>query len=111
MEYKSTIKLEYKKNKKKIPLAFKEEVAMKAVANKKKLEEKPGLWNPKGRKWTKPSCQIGHKTLAVQEMFTDMKDKVNKSSDFKSCTTFVGRCEKRFAVIWTFRLFFLVCNK
>ena len=27
-------------------------------------------------------------------MFTDMKDEVNKSSDFKSCVKFVGRCEK-----------------
>ena len=27
-------------------------------------------------------------------MFTDMKDEVNKSSDFKSCVKFVGRWEK-----------------
>ena len=27
-------------------------------------------------------------------MFTDMKDEVNKSSNFKSCVKFVGRCEK-----------------
>ena len=27
-------------------------------------------------------------------MFTEMKDKVSKCSDFKSCVKFVGRCEK-----------------
>ena len=27
-------------------------------------------------------------------MFTDMKDKINKSSDFKNQVKFVGRCEK-----------------
>ena len=27
-------------------------------------------------------------------MFTNRKDEVNKSSDFKSCVEFAGRCEK-----------------
>ena len=40
--------MEYKKNHKKFSLAFKQEVALKAVANKRKLEEeKPDVWNPK----------------------------------------------------------------
>ena len=39
--------MEYKKNQKKISFAFKEEVAMKTVANKRRLEEeKPDdAWN------------------------------------------------------------------
>ena len=87
--------MEYKKNKKKFSLAFKKEVALKAVSNKRKLEEsKPAdVWNAKKRKWTKPSSQIGYKALTVREIFVDMKDEVSTSSDYKSCIKFVGRCE------------------
>ena len=55
--------------------AFKKEVAMKTVANKRKLEEeKPDdVWNSQKRKWTKPTSQIGYGSLTAQEMFTDMK--------------------------------------
>ena len=79
-------KMEYKKNKKKFSLAFKKEVALKAVSNKRKLEEsKPAdVWNAKKRKWTKPSSQIGYKALTVREIFVDMKDEVSTSSDYKS---------------------------
>ena len=68
---------------------------MKAVANKQKLEEeKPdGVWNPKKRKWTKPASQIGYKALTVRNMFTDTKDEVSKTSDFKSCVKIFGCCE------------------
>ena len=54
---------------------------MKAVANLWRLEaEKPDeVWNPKKRKWTKPTSQTGYKTLKVREMFIEMKDEVNKS--------------------------------
>ena len=40
--------MEYKRNYKKFSLAFKKEVAMEAIANKRKLEEeKPDdVWNP-----------------------------------------------------------------
>ena len=91
--------MEYKKNKKKFSLAFKKEVALKAVSNKRKLEEsKPAdVWNAKKRKWTKPSSQIGYKALTVREIFVDIKDEVstvlaltikvvsNLSGDVKSC--------------------------
>ena len=52
--------MEYKKNKKQLPLAFKKKVGEAAVANKQKLEaEKPAdVWNAKKRKWAKPSGQI-----------------------------------------------------
>ena len=88
--------MEYKKNKKKFSLAFKKEVALKAVSNKRKLEEsKPAdVWNAKKRKWTKPSSQIGYKALTVREIFVDMKDEVSTSSDYKSCIKFVRRCEE-----------------
>ena len=44
--------MEYKKNKKKFPLAFKKKVGEAAVANKRKLEaEKPAdVWNGTKRK-------------------------------------------------------------
>ena len=89
--------MEYKKNKKKFSLAFKE-VALKAVSNKRKLEEsKPAdVWNAKKRKWTKPSSQIGYKALTVCEIFVDVKDEVSTSSDYKSCIKFVGGCEELF---------------
>ena len=63
--------MEYEKNQKKISFAFKEEVAMKTVANKRKLEEeKPDdAWNSKKRKWTKPASQIEYKALIVRKMF------------------------------------------
>ena len=91
--------MEYKKDKKRFSLAFKEEVALKAVSNKRKLEEsKPAdVWNAKKRKWTKPSSQIGYKALTVREIFVDMKDEVstvlaltikvvsNLLGDVKSC--------------------------
>ena len=69
--------MKYKKSKKKFSLAFKEEVALKAVSNKRKLEEsKPAnVWDAKRRKWIKPSSQIGYKALTVREIFADMKDK------------------------------------
>ena len=88
--------MEYKKKHKKISLALKKKVATRAVANKRKLEEKKpdDVCNSKKRKWTKPVSQTGHQPLTVREMFTYMKDEVNKSSDFKSCVKFVGRCEK-----------------
>ena len=75
---------------------FIKEVPKKAVANKRKLEEeKPyDAWNLKNRKWTKPASQIGYNALTVREIFTEMKDEVNKSSNFKSCVKFIGRCEK-----------------
>ena len=87
--------MEYKKNKKKFALAFKKEIALKAVSNKRKLEEnKPAdVWNAKKNKWTKPGSQIGYKSLTVREMFSDMKGEVCGSSDFKSCIKFVGICE------------------
>ena len=90
--------MEYKKNKKKFSLAFKKEVALKAVSNKRKLEEsKPAdVWNAKKRKWTKPSSQIGYKALTVCEIFVDVKDEVSTSSDYKSCIKFVGGCEELF---------------
>ena len=71
--------MENKKNKKKFSLAFKKEVALKAVSNKRKLEEsKPAdVWNAKKRKWTKPSSQIGYKALTVRGIFVDMKDEVS----------------------------------
>ena len=49
--------MEYKTNIKKCSLAFKKEVALTAVSNKRKLEEsKPAdVWNAKKRKWTKAS--------------------------------------------------------
>ena len=67
--------MEYKKNKKKFSLAFKKEVALKAVSNKRKLEEsKPAdVWNAKKRKWAKPSSQIGYKALTVREIFKYLK--------------------------------------
>ena len=39
--------MEYKKNKKKFDLQFKKKVALKACANKRKLEEEkaPDVWN------------------------------------------------------------------
>ena len=48
-------------------MAFKKEVAMKAVASKRKLqEEKPDdVWNPKKQKWAKPASQIGYKAFTV----------------------------------------------
>lgn len=69
--------MEYMKNHKKFLLTFKKEVAMEAVANKRKLEEeKPDdVWNSQKRKWTKPTSQIGYGSLTAQEMFTDMKTK------------------------------------
>ena len=75
---------------------FIKEAAKKAVANKRKLEEeKPyNAWNLKNRKCTKPASQIGYNALTVREIFTEMKDEVNKSSNFKSCVKFIGRCEK-----------------
>ena len=90
--------MEYKKNKKKFSLAFKKEVALKAVSNKRKLEEsKPAdVWNAKKRKWTKPSSQIGYKALTVCEIFVDVKDEVSTSSDYKSCIKFVGGSEELF---------------
>ena len=59
--------MQYRKNHKKFSLAFKKEVAMKALANKRKFEEeKPDdVWNTEKRKWTKQASQIGYKTLAV----------------------------------------------
>ena len=41
---------------------------MKAVANKRLLEEeKPDdVWNPKKRKWTKSASQTGYKALTVR---------------------------------------------
>ena len=68
-------KMEYKKDKKRFSLAFKEEVALKALSNKRKLEEsKPAdLWNAKKRKWTKPSSQIGYKAVTVREIFKYLK--------------------------------------
>ena len=49
--------MEYNNNIKKCSLAFKKEVALTAVSNKRKLEEsKPAdIWNAKKRKWTKAS--------------------------------------------------------
>ena len=74
--------MESKKNKK-FTLTFKKEVALKAVSNKRKLEEsKPAdVWNAKNRKWTKPSSQIGYKALTVHEIFAELKDEVSTSSD------------------------------
>ena len=88
--------MEYNTNIKKCSLAFKKEVALTAVSNKRKLEEsKPAdVWNAKKRKWTKPSSRIGYKALTVREIFVDMKDKVSTGSDYKSCIKFVGRCEE-----------------
>ena len=67
--------MEYKKNKKKFPLAFKKKVEEVAVANKWKLEaEKPAdVWNAKERKQTKPSSQIGYKAMTARKLFSDMK--------------------------------------
>ena len=78
--------MEYKKNKKKFSLAFKKEVVLKVVYNKRKLEEsKPAdVWNAKQRKWSKLSSKIGYKVLTVPEIFVDMKDEVSTSSDYKS---------------------------
>ena len=60
-------------------------------------ESKPAdVWNAKKRQWTKPSSQIGYKTLTVHEIFVDMKDEVSTSSDYKSCIKFVGGCEELF---------------
>ena len=77
--------MEYKKNKKKFSLAFKE-VAVKAVSNKRKLEEsKPAdVWNAKKRKWTTPYNQICYKSLTVRKIFVGMKDEVSTSSDMDS---------------------------
>ena len=88
--------MEYKRNKNKFSLAFKNEVALKAVFNKGKLEEsKPtDVWNAKKRKRTKPSSQIGYKALPVREIFVDMKDEGSTSSDYKTCIKFFGRCEE-----------------
>ena len=90
--------MEYNTNIKKCSLAFKKEVALTAVSNKRKLEEsKPAdVWNAKKRKWTKPSSQIGYKALTVCEIFVDVKDEVSTSSDYKSCIKFVGGCEELF---------------
>ena len=78
--------MEYKKNKKKFSLAFKKEVALKAVSNKRKLEEsKPAdVWNAKKRKWTTPYGQICYKSLTVRKIFVGMKDEVSTSSDMGS---------------------------
>lgn len=83
--------MEYKKNKKKFPLAFK-----RKVGKVRKLEqEKPkDVYNEKKRKWTKPSSQIGYKAKTVREMFPDMKDEKSDTADYKSCVKFVGRCEE-----------------
>ena len=88
--------MEYKKNKKKFTLAFKKEVAGKALNNKRKLHEnKPAdVWNAKKSRWTQPASQIGYKALTVREVFIDMKEEKSDSSDFKSCVKFVGRCEE-----------------
>ena len=87
--------MEYKRNKKKFPLAFKKKVGEGAVANKRKLEaEKPAdVWNAKKLKWTKPNSQIGYKAMTALELFSDMKQEKCDSPDFKSCVQFV-RCEE-----------------
>ena len=58
-------------------------IYLSIISLKKLEEEKPDdVWNPEKRKWTKPASRIEYRALRVQEMFTDVNYKGNRSSGF-----------------------------
>ena len=67
---------------------------LKDVVNSHKLNENrpTDVW--KGNERVKRAAsQIGFKALTVNKMFDNMKNDMNKSSEFKSCVKFVRRYE------------------
>ena len=91
--------MEYKKNKKKFPLKFQKEVALKLQERKRKYKEgkkdpaiNKAVWNPKRKKWTHPYTQTGYIQPTVREVFVDLKDEPSSSNDIKNASKFVTRC-------------------
>ena len=53
------------------------------------------MWNAKRKKWVYPFTQKGFIQTTVRQTFTDLKEEICDTKDFKSASKFVSRCLER----------------
>ena len=53
------------------------------------------MWNAKRKKWVYPFAQKGFIQTTARQTFTDLKEEICDTKDFKSGSKFVSRCLER----------------